>query len=501
MGIDIGTTTSKGVITTPDGKIVAASGSFEHNISWPSPDRAEHDADKVWWADFVKVSRTLLEKSGIDPRDIAGVNFSTVYPTLLPVDKNGTPLRSGILYGIDRRAVKEIDYLESVLTSEYCRKVSGNGLSAQSIAPKILWIRNNEPEVWAKTYKFLNTSGYIAFKLTGEFTIDHGSASLGGVPYDLAANHWDAATLDAMGVTGEKLPKLVWADEVIGRVTAEAAAETGLAEGTPVGSGTGDHVTESLSQGFVQPGAASISFGTTFGTDVCIDKLVTEPGISTTLTCFKGLYSIGGSTATGASVTRWFRDNLAYFDEDVKSGPDFDPYKVLNEAALTVPAGCDGLIVLPYFSGERLPFFNPKARGALFGLTLNHSKEHIYRALMEGVAFCIRHTLDVIKKAGLEPTQAISTGGGTAGGVWPQIVSDVTGLKQQVLKASHGSPMGAAFLAGLMTGVITDRYDIMKWNEQEFFIEPNAAHKDVYDRNYAIFRNLYENTKDLAELL
>lgn len=500
MGIDIGTTTSKGVITTPEGRIIASAG-FEHDISRPYPDRAEHDADQVWWGDFVRVCRLLLEKSQVEPRSIAAVSCSTMYPTLLPVDRDGRPLRPGILYGIDRRAPKEIELLRERLGEEYCLRTSGNGLSTQSIAPKILWLQNNEPEVFAATHKYLNASAYITYRLTGRYCIDHGSASLGGVPYCLAENRWDDASLEVLGVRRDQLPELVWADENIGCVSGCAAAETGLAEGTIVAPGTGDHVTESLSQGYICPGAASISYGTTFGTDVCMDRLLTCPGISTSLTCFKGLYTLGGGMLNGCSLTRWFRDNLAVFDDGEKSAAGFEPYARLDQDAARIPAGCDGLLALPYFSGEKIPFFDAGARGVLLGLKLQHTRAHIYRALMESVAFSVRHTLECIQSAGFQVEQVISTGGGTSGSLWTQIVSDVTGLKQQVLKASHGSPMGAAFLGGLVSGVICDRREILRWNETERRVEPDLSLKPLYDQRYQVFRELYSRTQDLMKLL
>lgn len=496
MGVDIGTTTSKGVLVTPEGKIIASAG-FEHGISRPRPDWAEHDADQIWWGEFVRVCRLLLEKSGVDPKQIASLGFSTMYPTLVPVDKDGRPLRKGILYGIDRRALAEIEALKERLGDGYCLETSGNGLSSQSIAPKVLWIRNHEPEVFAATHKFLNASAYIAYRLTGRYCMDHASASLGGVPYRLKENDWDDRTLEAIGVRREQLPQLVWANEIIGGISSQAAEETGLAVGTPVTAGTGDHVTESLSQGYVRSGVGSISYGTTFGMDICTDRLMFVPGISTSLTCFPGLYTVGGGMLNGCSLTRWFRDQLAVFAPEVQNGADFEPYSVLNEEALAIEPGSKGLIVLPYFAGEKIPFFDPTARGMVFGMTLEHTRQHIYRALMEGVAYSVRHTLECVQNAGLSVEEVISTGGGTSGRVWTQIVSDVTGLKQQVLKASHGSPVGAAFLGALAAGYIADKNEILNWNETERWVEPNPENRDLYDRYYHIFRELYSLTSPL----
>lgn len=500
LGIDIGTTTSKGVLVTLDGQIVAQV-AFTHDISRPFPRWAEHDAQEDWWGGFVRVCSALLEKTEVDPHDIAAVSCSTLYPALVPVDREGTPLRKGILYGIDARALAEIEMIRNTLGEEYCRNVSGNGLTTHSIAPKILWIKDKEPEVFARTYKFLNASSYITFRLTDEFCIDHGSASLGGVPYRVDGRGWDEETLKICGIRESQMPELVWGDEYIGHLSKKAAAETGLAEGTVVAAGTGDHVAESLSFGFVRGGNSSISYGTTFGLDVCIEKPVIYPGLQLSASCFKNIYMVGGGMFNGCSLTRWYKETFAHFDEEIKNRDGFDEYLYLNKEASTVAPGCDGLISLPYFSGEKVPFFDADARGVLFGLRLHHSGKYVYRSLLEGIAFGIRHTIEVIQQSGLSINRVISVGGGTGGGVWPQIISDVTGFRQEVLKPSSGSAMGAAFLGGLIAGVVTDKDEIQKWNTLEMVAEPNPENKAVYDRYYRIYRELYQKTKDLTRLL
>lgn len=500
MGIDIGTTTSKGVLVTPQGSLAAQAG-FEHNVSRPHPGWAEHDARRVWWGDFVRICRMLLQQSKVNPSEIASVSCSTMYPTLIPVDGKGNPLRQGILYGIDARAVVEIEMLKNELGEEYCMRTSGNGLTTHNIASKILWIKNNEPDVFAATYKFLNAGGYITHCLTGEFCIDHGSASLGGVPYRIDGSGWDEVTLEACGIKKDQMPELVWTDEMIGRVNKKAADETGLVEGTIVAPGTGDRITESLSHGYLSSGKASISYGTTFGVDVCTNRPEIYPGLSVSRCCFKNLYVIGGAMLNGSSLTRWFRDELACFDEAETTEECFDAYKSLDRKADTIAPGCDGLIALPYFSGEKVPFFDADAKGVLFGLRLYHTRVHIYRALLESVAFGIRHTLEVIQQAGFSVQQVVSTGGGTKSDIWTHLISDITGVKQQILKPLHGSPMGAAFLGGLVAGVIKDKEEIYKWNELDREVEPNLEFKQLYDKYYKIYRELYLNTSNLMRLL
>jgi xylulokinase len=501
MGIDIGTTASKGVLVTPQGNLVAQA-RLEHAVSRPRPGWAEHDADKIWMGDFVSICKTLLQQSQINPQDIASVGYSTLYPVLVPINARGRPLRQGILYGIDTRAVKEIETFKEKLGEDYCRRTSGNGITTHTIAPKILWIRNNEPEIFAETYKFLNAGAYITYCLTGRVCIDHGSASLGGIPYRIDAGGWDETVLNICGITKDQMPELVWANEIAGRISKEAAAETGLAEGTIVTPGTGDRITESLSQGIFNSGKISISCGTTFGVDVCSDSLVTYPGLTVTRSCFKDLFFIGGATFNGCSITNWFRDNLARFNEAELNRNDFDAFASLDREAAAVPPGCEGLIALPYFSGEKVPFFDVHARGVLFGLKLYHSGKHIYRALLESAAFSIRHILDVIQEAGFSSREmVVSTGGGTKSGVWTQIISDITGLNQQILKQLHGSPMGAAFLGGLAAGVIRNKEEIFIWQEIEREVSPNPELKTLYDNYYKIYRELYKNTNNLMQLL
>jgi len=500
IGLDIGTTTSKGVIVDLKGTIVAEA-AIEHNVERVRHGWAEHDADKVWWNDFKCICKTMLKKSGINAKNILSVGFSTLYPVLLPVNEKGEPLRKAILYGIDTRAINEVKILRDHLGNEYSLKTSGNSICATSIAPKMLWLKNNEPEIFEATYKFMNASGYIAFCLTGVFCVDHGSSSLGGLPYRIDATGWDQKTLDECGVKQEQMPQLVWGDTIIGVVSQKAAKETGLAVGTPVTPGTGDHISESLSLGYIRKGYAGISYGTTFGLDVCTDKLLLNPGLSISRSCLKNLYLIGGAMSNGCSLTKWFRDELAVFDCSIDEIENFDPYYQLGLEAETVPAGCNGLIVLPYFSGERIPFFNAKARGVLFGLTLNHTRKHIYRALLESMAFGIKHTLEIIQESGLCINEVISVGGGTKSELWTQIISDVTGLQQYVLKYSQGSSLGSAFLGGLASGIIKEVNTINLWNEIGRTVIPNAANKGIYNKHYKAYRKLYECTKDIMNYI
>lgn len=491
VGIDIGTTSSKGVLVTVDGRILAEC-STEHGVNRPYPGWAEHDGDKVWWEEFVWVCRTLLDESGVEPGQVAGVGCSALYPNVLPVDEDGSPLRPAILYGIDTRAVDEIDLLNQTLGREYGLRVSGNQISSQSVAPKILWLRRHEPDVFARSAKFLTATSYIVFRLTGSYVIDHNSASLGGLPYNVDEQTWDRRTCDVCGISVGQLPELLWSNEISGYVTVDASRETGLLPGTPVTAGSGDFGAEMLSVGAYRDHQAVISYGTTFSLAVCSEKPVADERLLLSRTAIPGTFIIGGGMATGAALTKWFRDNFGQVESDIERMLDINAYQLLSEGARTVPAGSDGLIVLPYFAGERSPIFDPNARGVLIGLTLSHTRWHVYRALLEGVAYGIRHLQESMQDRGITVQDVIAVGGGTLSDVWTQIVSDVTQREQRVLSCAPGSSLGAAFLAGLAVDAIDSPSVIEDWLEIDRVVRPNPEHRSMYDECYRIYRRVYE---------
>ena len=476
LGIDIGTTSSKGVLVSLRGRVLAEC-SMEHGVDRPRPGWAEHDAERVWWGDFVHICRTLLFKAQVQPHRIVSVGCSALCPDVLPVDPHGHPLRPGILYG-DTRATEEIALLEQALGQEYSLTVCGNSLSSQSVGPKVFWLRRHEPEVYQRSAKFLTASSYIVFRLTGEYTVDHNSASLGGLPYSVAAQDWDASACAECGIRLEQLPRLVWANAIVGQVTPQAASETGLLVGTPVAAGTGDFDAEAQSVGAYREGQAVISYGTTVSLAVCTQAPVAHPQLMLTRT-LPGRFIIGGGLAAGSSLTKWFRDNFGQVELDVEHSLGIDAYHLLSDEANEVPPGSEGLIVLPYFSGERSPFYDPEARGLIIGLTLRHTRKHVYRALLEGVAYGIRHLQETMQDLNLPVRELIAIGGGTRSHVWTQIMSDVTQREQRIMRRALGAPLGAAFLAGLAVGAVNDIEAINGWNEIDRTVTPDQNSQSV----------------------
>ena len=382
MGIDVGTYESKGVIINDKAEVVC-SAATPHGLENPKPHYFEHDADTVWWGDICKLTKTLLETSGLANTEIAAFGCSTLAADVLPVDENCTPLRKGILYGIDSRATEEIKYLEEYYGDRLDELWGGEELCSSDCMPKVLWIKNNEPEVYEKTYKFLTASSYITAKLTGNYVIDQFLAKAAFRPLyreDGSINEAECGLFCRPDQLCE--PRVV--TDLAGHVTAEAAKETGLLPGTPVIVGSGDSTSEAVSVGIVQPGEVMFQFGSSLFFYYCADHAVTDPRVHGGNYTVPGTYSVSGGTNAAGTLTRWVRDTF-FFDlveQEKAGGPN-------AFAAMTdyLPESSEGLICLPYLAGERMPINDPNAKGVLFGLTLNHDRGHIYRAALEGASY------------------------------------------------------------------------------------------------------------------
>jgi xylulokinase len=482
LGIDIGTSGSKGVLATPRGEILARA-SRAHETSSPHPGWVEHDAETVWWQDFLALSREL--SAAADGRPPAGLAVSGIGPVLLPAGADGHPLRPAILYGVDTRADREIAELTAELGAESIVERAGTALSSQAVGPKWRWLARHEPEVFRRTRLFLMASSYLVHRLTGEYVLDHHSASQCDPMYDLRAGRW-AADWSALVAPGVELPRLVWPTEVAGTVTAAAAAETGLPQGLPVTGGTIDAWAEAASVGVADPGDTMVMYGTTLFLIQVLADPRPHPGLWTTCGAFPGTYSLAAGMATSGAITEWLRKLV---------GGDFTD---LLQQAAQVPAGSRGLLLLPYFAGERTPLFDPDARGVIAGLTTSHGPGELYRAALEGIAYGVRHNLEAMSASGGTARRLVAVGGGTRGGLWTRIVSDVTGAEQQVPAETIGAALGDALLAAVATGADPD---VGAWNPVAATVRPDPARTAVYDEFYARYRELYPSTVDTAHFL
>jgi len=488
LGIDVGTYSSKAVLTDLAGCVVH-SALVEHGISMPRPGHVEQDADAIWWADVCRLSQAVLGASGVPARDIAAVAVSAIGPCLLPLDAAMRPLRPAILYGVDVRAAAEIVELEMELGADAIAAFSLMALSSQAVGPKIRWLQKHEPGVWTATAKLTSATSYLVYRLTGHLCMDRHSASHFMPLYNPASGQWDERFAAAVAPL-HTLPALGWADEQAGVISAAAAQATGLLPGTPVAFGTIDALSEAISVGVVEPGDLMLMHGSTTFFVLVQDKPTPDARVWTVAGASPGLCNLAAGMSTTGSLTRCFKDQLA---RDLAPA---DGYAQLFSAAAGVQAGAGGLLVLPYFSGERTPINDPDASGIIAGLTLSHTREHLFRALLEGVGFGVRHNLEAFAQIGARVERIVAVGGGAQSDTWLQIISDIADVPQLVPQVTIGACYGDAFLAGRAAGLL-EADDIQAWVQPGRSIQPDPTNRALYDRMYHQYLRLYENTKDL----
>jgi xylulokinase len=482
LGLDVGSSSTKGVLVDAGGR-VEATAEAAHDISRPQPGWAEQDAERDWWGGAVEVCRRLVDGRAAS---VAGVAVCGLGPCLLPTAADGRPLRPAILYGIDTRARDQIERLTAEFGADEILARCGSVLSSQSVGPKLRWLIDREPEVWAASRLVFGAGSYLVRRLTGEYVLDHHSASHWAPLYDVARNSWIDEWADVVA-PGLRLPRLVWPHEVSGRLSREAAAATGLAEGTPVAGGTVDSWAEVAASGLRGPGEGLLVYGTSmFLTEVHTPARL-DPRLWRTVGFEPRAHNVAAGVGSAGALTAWLRE--------LAGGAAFD--ELFEEAAAAGP-GAGGLLALPYFAGERAPLFDPDLRGAILGLTAAHRRGHLFRALLEATAFAVRQDLETMREAGATIGRLRSSGGGTTDALWPQIVSDVTGLPQEVRHGESGASVGAAFFAAVAAGAAS----LMdSWPAATVTVEPREEPQELYDELYAQYRELARATKPQAHAL
>ena len=487
LGIDIGTYESKGILTDKDGNVIA-SATNPHKMLVPEPGWAEHRPEEDWWNDFVKITKKILKASKINPSDISCIATSAIGPCMLPVSYEGDPLMNAVLYGVDTRAEKEIKELNREVGKEKILQNCGNALTSQSVGPKILWLKKNCPEIYKKTRKILSSTSYLVQKLTGESVIDHYTAANFTPLYDIKNLKWtDALTKNIIEI--ERLPKLMWTTEIAGYVSKAASKETGLAIETPVTVGTIDAAAEAISVGVCSAGDMMMMYGSTIFIIQVTNEKIIDGRLWYAPWLFKGLHGSMAGLATSGTLTHWFRDNFA------KEIPKDKAFEILAAEAAQSPPGSKGLIVLPYFSGERTPIHDPKARGTIFGLDLTHNRGDIFRAFLEGIAMGTAQVFETYEAIGQKPKKVMAVGGGTKNNIWMQATSDFSQIDQVISEKSTGASYGNAFLAALAVGAVSQR-DITNWNPALSKIK--TQHSTLHAEKNKLFRQLYERSKEIA---
>jgi len=391
LGVDIGTSTSKGVIVSESGRILSEA-SITHGVDRPNPGWAEHDTEDIWWGEFKElVSRLGDDISRGSLEDLKSIGVSGMCSTFVPIGQSGGPLRPGILYGIDRRVEGELEEIRGAVGEEHFREVTGSSLSSHSILPKIMWLRDSEPDNYERMDFFLSTPGYIVYRLTGQPTMDLPTASGGAALLNSNEEYWAETLLEKFDIPDSIFPKLGWPTDIAGEVTERVSGETGLPCGVPVIFGTCDAGAEALSAGVNETGEALLAYGSTMSLLVCTDGPVNVDPFYGGFYVFKNHYKVGCATASAGNLLDWFLDSFNYRIGSAS-------FEGLNRKAKDLRPGSGSILTLPYFDGTRGATNDPLARGAILGLTLDNTEVEIYRSILEGTGFKIREIIKELNK-------------------------------------------------------------------------------------------------------
>ena len=489
LGIDTSTTSSKALLIDKNGEVIAVASS-PHTLQTPRPLWSEQDPHEWWEAVAVSI-KSVLEKAGVGGERIAAVGLTGQMHGLVLLDEAGNVLRPAILWN-DQRTQSQCDEIHQTIGKEKFIQITGNVALTGFTAPKILWVKENEPERFAKAKHVLLPKDYIRYQLTGEYAMDKADGA-GTVLFDLKTRDWSDEVLFALEIPPAWMPKTFEGPEFTGYVTNEAASITGLKAGTPVAAGGGDQAAQAVGVGAVEPGIVGLTVGTSGVVFATTPSALIEPDGRLHAFCHAvpGMWHFMGVMLSAAGSLQWYRDTVA-------PNTSFDD--LLQEAEV-VPAGSEGLQFLPYLSGERTPHPDPLARSAFVGLTLRHGRAHMTRAVLEGVAFGLKDSFTLIQNAGLGAiTQVRASGGGTKGALWRQILASVLDAELVTVNTTEGAAYGAALLAGVGAGAWRDVPSACKASVKIMGSTlPDPAQVQVYQKAYPLYQALYPALKSSFE--
>lgn len=486
MGIDISTTATKAILIDTKGSLIA-SASSEYSYNTPRPLWTEQDPN-LWWKATIESVRSVLIRSNINAEDIKAIGLTGQMHGLVLLDDKGEVLRPAILWN-DQRTAKECDEIRKRLGKELLIKITGNDALTGFTAPKILWVRNNEPHIFDKIRHILLPKDYVRYKLTGNNATDKAGGS-GTLLFDLKERDWSKIILDTLEINPSWLAPTFEGTQITGYVNREAAEITGLKEGIPIVAGGGDQAAQAVGVGAVKEGIIAITLGTSGVVFASTDKPFIDPQGRVHSFCHavpSKWHLMGVMLSAGGSL-RFIRDILS-------SEEDFDRFL---SPANEVPPGCEGLLYLPYLTGERTPHADPYARGAFVGLTVRHSKAHIIRSVLEGVAFGLKDNFELVKKIGPSNiTEVRISGGGAKSKLWRQIIADVLGMELETVNTTEGAAYGAAILSACGIGAFPDVESACRTIIKVKDIVLPSTNCKLYAGLYEIYKDLYPALKPI----
>jgi len=500
LGIDAGTTGAKSVIFDVNGQLISK-GYKEYPIIVPKTGWAEQDPN-VWWNATIESLRTAINKASIVADKIACIGLSGQTNSPSFVGKDGKPLRPCIVW-MDRRAEPQAAGIREKIGEEIIHKITGVKVDSFYSYCKILWVKENQPEIYEKTEVILQPKDYIGFKLTDEYFLDKALASSSGL-LNTKQGHYATELLEEMGLSIKKLPRLVHSTEVIGNITEKAAQITGLSKDTPVIAGSGDVMVNAVGSGVTKFGRAYNKTATASDLVTCADHPIFDSKFRMVsyLHALPNKWLLVGGTGGGVCY-RWFRDNFAQLEMEIAKSLNKDPYEIMDTEAQQVSPGSENLIFLPYLMGARSPIWDTKARGVYFGISLNHDRRHFMRAIMEGIAFSVRHRMEIIEKElGVHIGEVRVVGGGARSALWRRIMTDIYGKPVVLLGGEEQECLGAAILAGVGIELYKD---VVKVSDELIPVieksEPRKENSEKYERLFKIYVGLHDKLKDSFSML
>lgn len=507
IGVDIGTQSTKALLADRHGTIVAQHASSYHPDT-PKPLWAEQ-WPAVWLKAVAECIKRCVEKAaaaGIDRASIKSICVSSLYGgSGIPVDNEMRPLYPCLIW-MDRRATDQVEWVRANVDVDRLQTITGNGVDSYYGYTKMLWLREHEPNVWAKTRYFLPPNAYLIYLLTGEVAVDHSSAgNIGGV-YDVARRDWSDEALDMLGIPATMMPeRLVESSEVVGGLLSQWSDQLGLDAGTKVVAGGVDAAVATFAAGVTRPGQHVAMIGTSMCWGYLNQTVDARHGLVSMPHVFNGqrdLYVFGGAITAGASVT-WYRDQFCHAEIEAARGTEHgDPHRVLEEAAAQVPAGADGVMFLPYLMGERSPVWDAKASGAFVGLSLFHTRAHLYRAVLEGVTFALKHNIEAGRRGAQSLDERLIVVGGAAhSDLWMQIIADVTGYPVLTIEQDVEAAMGAALLAAVGAQLIDREEAERGWITLVERARPDAERQKLYTQRFGVYADLYPALKPIMHRL
>ena len=482
IGLDVSTTATKALLMDEEGTVLAV-GRSEYGFERPHPLWAEQ-SPHLWWEAATHAVKAALSIAGVDGREVRAIGLTGQMHGLVLLDDDGEVVRPSILWN-DQRTQAECDEIRHRVGRRRLIETTGNDALTGFTAPKILWVRNHEPDVFARAAHILLPKDYVRYRLTGEFATDRAGAS-GTLLFDLRARDWSPEVLEALGIPAGLLPPTHEGPDITGGVTTKAAATTGLCPGIPVMAGGGDQAANAVGVGAISPGVVAMSIGTSGVIFVATDRPIIEPEARLHAFCHAvpDTWHLMGVMLSAAGSYQWFRDELASDRE----------FSELDAAVSRTAPGANGLLFLPYLSGERTPHADPKARGAFVGLTVRHELGHLARAVMEGVAFGLRDSVELMANA-IDLGDVRVSGGGAVSGVWLRIITDVLNRPVRVAGTPESAAHGAAMLAATGDGAFGSIAEACEAAvDVGETVEPGSA-SAIYEEVYGVYRDLYPALK------